>query len=83
MPKTLKEMRILASETAEEARPEDIDYVIAERLALTPSEYELKQDLVLTDDQVKQISRDMKSWLRACLPNTSWATPGFGLQAAG
>lgn len=68
MPKTLKEMRILASETAEEARPEDIDYVIAERLALTPSEYELKQDLVLTDDQVKQISRDMKKLARGVSP---------------
>ncbi|CCK84403.1 Protein-(Glutamine-N5) methyltransferase, release factor-specific [Lactobacillus equicursoris 66c] len=68
MPKTLKEMRILASETAEEARPEDIDYVIAERLALTPSEYELKQDLVLTDDQVKQISRDMKKLAKGVSP---------------
>lgn len=68
MPKTLKEMRIWASETAEEARPEDIDYVIAERLALTPSEYELKQDLVLTDDQVKQISRDMKKLAKGVSP---------------
>ncbi|MDD6407853.1 MAG: peptide chain release factor N(5)-glutamine methyltransferase [Lactobacillus equicursoris] len=68
MPKTLKEMRILASETAEEARPEDIDYVIAERLALTPSEYDLKQDLVLTDDQVKQISRDMKKLAKGVSP---------------
>ena len=36
MPKTLKKIRIKAGETAENARPEDIDYVLAERLNLTP-----------------------------------------------
>ena len=60
MPKTLKDMRIKASEMAENARQDDIDYVLAERLGLTPSQYELKQDLELTDDQVKQVNKDVK-----------------------
>ncbi|MDR4287862.1 peptide chain release factor N(5)-glutamine methyltransferase, partial [Bacillus thuringiensis] len=45
MPKTLKEIRAKAVETAEDVRPEDVDYVLAERLNLTPSEFELKQDM--------------------------------------
>lgn len=60
MPKTLKEIRIKAGETAENACPEDIDYVLAERLNLTPSEFELKQDMVLSDDQLKQANKDIK-----------------------
>ena len=48
MPKlTLKQIRIKAGEAAEDVRPEDIDFVLAERLNLTPSEFELKQDMVL------------------------------------
>ena len=53
MPKlTLKQIRIKAGEAAEDVRPEDIDFVLAERLNLTPSEFELKQDMVLSEDQV-------------------------------
>ncbi|RVU71263.1 MULTISPECIES: peptide chain release factor N(5)-glutamine methyltransferase [Lactobacillus] len=68
MPKTLKEIRIKAGETAEDARPEDIDFVLSERLNLTPSEYELKQDLVLTDDQVKQANKDIKKLAKGVSP---------------
>lgn len=68
MPKTLKDMRIKASEMAENARQDDIDYVLAERLGLTPSQYELKQDLELTDDQVKQVNKDVKKLAKGISP---------------
>ena len=69
MPKlTLKQIRIKAGETAEDARPEDIDYVLAERLNLSPSEFELKQDMVLSEDQVKQANKDIKKLARGVSP---------------
>ena len=68
MPKTLKEIRIKAGETAEDARPEDIDYVLAERLNLTPSEFELKQDMVLSDAQLKQANKDIKKLAKGVSP---------------
>ena len=68
MPKTLKDMRIKASEMAENARQDDIDYVLAERLGLTPSQYELKQDLELTDDQVKKVNKDVKKLAKGISP---------------
>ena len=68
MPKTLKKIRIKAGETAENARPEDIDYVLAERLNLTPSEFELKQDMVLSDAQLKQANKDIKKLAKGVSP---------------
>lgn len=69
MPKlTLKQIRIKAGEAAEDARPEDIDFVLAERLNLTPSEFELKQDMVLSEDQVKQANKDIKKLARGVSP---------------
>ena len=69
MPKlTLKQIRIKAGEIAEDIRPEDIDYVLAERLNLTPSEFELKQDMVLSEDQVKQANKDIKKLARGVSP---------------
>ena len=68
MPKTLKEIRIKAGETAENARPEHIDYVLAERLNLTPSEFELKQDMVLSDAQLKQANKDIKKLAKGVSP---------------
>lgn len=69
MPKmTLKQMRIKAGETAENARPEDVDYILAERLGLTPSEFELKQDMPLSDDQIKQANKDIKKLAKGTSP---------------
>lgn len=69
MPKlTLKQIRIKAGEAAEDVRPEDIDFVLAERLNLTPSEFELKQDMVLSEDQVKQANKDIKKLARGISP---------------
>ena len=69
MPKlTLKQIRIKVGEAAEDVRPEDIDFVLAERLNLTPSEFELKQDMVLSEDQVKQANKDIKMLARGVSP---------------
>jgi release factor glutamine methyltransferase len=69
MPKlTLKQIRIKAGETAEDVLPEDIDFVLAERLNLSPSEFELKQDMVLSEDQVKQANKDIKKLARGVSP---------------
>ena len=69
MPKlTLKQIRIKAGEAAEDVRPEDIDFVLAERLNLTPSEFELKQDMVWSEDQVKQANKDIKKLARGVSP---------------
>lgn len=69
MPKlTLKQIRIKAGEAAEDVRPDDIDFVLAERLNLTPSEFELKQDMVLSEDQVKQANKDIKKLARGVSP---------------
>ena len=38
---TLKSLRIWAAETAPEARPEDIDFLLAERLELNPSGFQI------------------------------------------
>lgn len=68
MPKTLKEVRTKAGEVAENALAEDVDYVLAECLNLTPSEFELKQDMPLTDEQVKQIQKDVKKLAKGISP---------------
>lgn len=69
MPKlTLKQIRIKVGEAAEDVRPEDIDFVLAERLNLTPSEFELNQDMVLSEDQVKQANKDIKKLARGVSP---------------
>lgn len=68
MHKTIKDIRIMAGEIAENIRPEDIDYVLAERLNLTPSEFELKQDMLLDDEQVKQTKKDIKKLAKGDSP---------------
>lgn len=68
MLKTLKDLRIQAGETAENARPEDIDYVLSERLGLTPSEFQIKRDMVLDDKQLKQARKDIKKLAKGISP---------------
>lgn len=68
MPNILKDLRIKAGETAEDIRPEDVDYVLAERFNLTPSEFEMKQDMVLSDEQVKQANKDIKKLAKGVSP---------------
>ena len=68
MHKTIKDIRIMAGEIAENIRPEDIDYVLAERLNLTPSEFELTRDMLLDDEQVKQTKKDIKKLAKGDSP---------------
>jgi len=68
MPKSLKDLRIQAGEIAENARPEDIDYVLSERLGLTPSEFQIKRDMVLDDKQIKQARKDIKKLAKGISP---------------
>lgn len=65
---TLRNIRIKAGESATDARSADIDFLLAERLGLTPSEFEMKQDMVLTDKQVRQARQDIKKLARGMSP---------------
>ncbi len=51
-----------------EIRPEDIDYVLGERLGYTPSEFELHINDELTPEQEKQALKDMKKLRRGISP---------------
>ncbi|WEV71482.1 peptide chain release factor N(5)-glutamine methyltransferase [Lactobacillus sp. ESL0785] len=70
MPKieTLKDLRVWAVEAAPEARQEDVEFLLAERLNFTPSEFELKQDDQLTPDQLKQAQKDIKKLAKGTSP---------------
>lgn len=68
MSNTLRQIRIKAGEMAPQARAEDVDYLLAERLNLTPSEFAMKQGMVLTDAQIKQAERDMRKLARGVSP---------------
>ena len=65
---TLKSLRIWAAETAPEERPEDIAFLLAERLQLSPSEFQLKQDMELTSQQVKQAQNDVRKLAKGISP---------------
>ncbi|WEV42929.1 peptide chain release factor N(5)-glutamine methyltransferase [Lactobacillus sp. ESL0684] len=66
--KTLKDLRTWARVTASEARLEDVDYLLAERLNLTPSEFQLKQDMQLTADQIAQAQKDLRKLAKGNSP---------------
>ena len=65
---TLKSLRIWAAETAPEERPEDIAFLLAERLQLSPSEFQLKQDMELSPDQIKQAQKDVRKLAKGMSP---------------
>ncbi|WP_294955978.1 peptide chain release factor N(5)-glutamine methyltransferase [uncultured Lactobacillus sp.] len=65
---TLKSLRIWAAETAPEQRPEDIAFLLAERLQLSPSEFQLKQDMELSPDQIKQAQKDVRKLAKGISP---------------
>lgn len=65
---TLKSLRIWAAETAPEQRPEDIAFLLAERLQLSPSEFQLKQDMELSPDQIKQAQKDVSKLAKGISP---------------
>ncbi|WEV37757.1 peptide chain release factor N(5)-glutamine methyltransferase [Lactobacillus sp. ESL0677] len=70
MPKItiLRDLQIWSVETAPDARPEDVEYLLAERLNLTPSEYALKHDLQLTPEQLKQAQKDVNKLAKGISP---------------
>lgn len=65
---TLKDLSIWATETAADQRQEDVDFLLAERLGLSPSEFELKQEMALTDAQIKQAQKDVKKLAKGISP---------------
>ena len=65
---TLKDLSIWATETAANQRQEDVDFLLAERLGLSPSEFELKQEMALTDAQIKQAQKDVKKLAKGISP---------------
>lgn len=67
MPK-LKDLVAKGRTAAPAARQADLEYVLGERLGLTPSEFSFKQDLELTPAQVKQANQDLKKLARGVSP---------------
>lgn len=65
---SIEEMRQWGRKRAPQARPEDVDYVLAERLGMTPSEFLLHKDDQLTADQEKQARLDLKKLARGVSP---------------
>lgn len=68
MPKTLKEIKDKVLKDDSSLRPEDIDYVLGERLNYTPSQFQMHLDDELTPEQQKQAQKDMKKLLRGISP---------------
>lgn len=68
MPKSLKKIKETVLNDNSEIRPEDIDYVLGERLGYTPSEFELHINDELTLEQEKQALKDMKKLRRGISP---------------
>lgn len=68
MPKTLKEIKDKVLKDDPSLRPEDIDYVLGERLNYTPSQFQMHLDDELTPEQQKQAQKDMKKLLRGISP---------------
>ncbi len=60
MPKTLKSFREDALRRAPQVSPSDLDFVLTERLKLTPSEYQLHFDQVLSPDIEVQFKKDLE-----------------------
>ena len=67
-PKSLKKIKETVLNDNSEIRPEDIDYVLGERLGYTPSEFELHINDELTPEQEKQALKDMKKQRRGISP---------------
>ena len=65
---TLSDLRNWSSETAPDERPEDIAFLLAERLGLSPSEFQLKQDLQLTTKQIAQAKKDITKLAKGISP---------------
>lgn len=67
MPK-LADLVALGKRLAPQARAADLEYVLGERLGLTPSEFSFKQGMELSPAQNKQAQTDLKKLARGMSP---------------
>ncbi|WP_297816600.1 peptide chain release factor N(5)-glutamine methyltransferase [uncultured Lactobacillus sp.] len=68
MPKTLEQIKEKTLQDNPNLRQEDIEYVLAERLSYTPSQYQMHKDDQLSKEQEKQANLDMKKLRRGVSP---------------
>lgn len=68
MPSTLKQIKQKTLQDNPDLRIEDIEYVLAERLSYTPSQYQMHEDEELTPEQEKRAKMDMKKLRRGISP---------------
>ncbi|CCI82679.1 peptide chain release factor N(5)-glutamine methyltransferase [Lactobacillus hominis] len=68
MPKTLQEIKDKTLKDNPNLRSQDIEYVLAERLSYTPSQYQMHKDDELNKEQEKQANLDMKKLRRGVSP---------------
>ena len=68
MPKILIDIKDKVLKDDPSLRSEDVDYVLAERLNYTPSQFQLHLEDELTPAQQKQAQKDMKKLLRGVSP---------------
>ncbi|MBA1393903.1 peptide chain release factor N(5)-glutamine methyltransferase, partial [Lactobacillus sp. XV13L] len=64
----LRDLTIWAADYAPAARPEDIAFLLSERLQLTPSEFQLKQDLKLSPEEIKTAQKDIRQLAKGTSP---------------
>lgn len=64
----LADLAALGKKLAPQARAADLEYVLGERLGLTPSEFSFKQAMELSPAQSKQAQRDLKKLARGVSP---------------
>lgn len=68
MPNNVKELKTWAAKMAPNVKPDDLNFVLAERLGLTPSEFALEEDKEVSDNELKQIKLDIKKLNRGVSP---------------
>lgn len=68
MPKNFKVIREDFLKENPSILPEDVDFVLAERLDYTPSEFQMHLEDELTQDQLKVIKRDLKKLAKGISP---------------
>lgn len=67
-PNNINELTTWAYKKAPEVNKDDLTYVLAERLGLTPSQFLLEKDRVVTENEFNQIKKDIKKLNRGDSP---------------
>lgn len=68
MPNNINELTIWAQKKAPDVKKDDLNYVLAERLGLTHSQFLLEKDRKVTDEEFDQIKKDIKKLNRGDSP---------------